>query len=110
MAASKATEDWVVKGVRENPQGQESKLFSDECYAMAKAKHHTLGLICFVGELFMLQILTERIVHEYIKKLLSNKETEEEEIESICKLLRLVGGQLDTRKAWAHVDVYFSHM
>ena len=94
-AASKATEDRVVKGVRENPQGQESELFLDECYAMAKVKHHTLGLICFVGELFMLQILTERIVHKYIKKLLSNKETEEEEIESVCKLLRLVGGQLD---------------
>ena len=91
-AASKATEDRVIKGVRENPQGQESELFSDECYAMAKVKHHTLGLICFVGELFMLQILTECIVHEYIKKLLSNKETEEEEIESICKLLQLVGG------------------
>ena len=69
-----------------------------------------MGLICFVGELFVLQILMECIVHEYIKKLLSNKETEEEEIESICKLLQLVGGQLDTRKAWAHVDVYFSRM
>ena len=63
---------------------------------MAKAKHHTLGLICFIGELFMLQILTECIVHKYIKKLLSNKETEEEEIESVCKLLQLVSGQLDT--------------
>jgi translation initiation factor 4G len=109
-AASKAAEDRVVKEANKNPQGQESELCSDECHAMAKAKRHRLGLICFVGELFMLEMLTERIVHEYIKKLLSNKETEEVEIESVCKLLRLVGSQLDTRKARAHVDVYFSRM
>lgn len=109
-AASMTTEDRVVKEADENPQGQESELCSDGCHAMAKAKRHKLGLTCFVGELFMLQMLTERIVHESIKKLLSNKETEEVEIESVCKLLRLVGNQLDTRKARAHVDVYFSRM
>ena len=109
-AASMTTEDRVVKEADENPQGQVSEMCSDERHAMAKAKRHKLGLTCFVGELFMLQMLTERIVHECIKKLLSNKVTEEVEIESVCKLLRLVGNRLDTRKARAHVDVYFSRM
>jgi MIF4G domain len=56
-------------------------------------------------------MLTERIMHECIKKLLGNVETpEEEEIESLCKLLSTVGSLLDTQKARAHLDVYFSRM
>ncbi|KAF8801393.1 hypothetical protein BYT27DRAFT_7262064 [Phlegmacium glaucopus] len=35
---------------------------------------------------------------------------EEEEIESLCKLLATVGSMLDTQKARAHLDVYFSQM
>ena len=56
-------------------------------------------------------MLTERIMHECIKKLLGNVENpEEEEIESLCKLLTTVGSLLDTQKARAHLDVYFSRM
>ncbi|KAH9175040.1 P-loop containing nucleoside triphosphate hydrolase protein [Lactarius sanguifluus] len=56
-------------------------------------------------------MLTERIMHECIKKLLGNVENpEEEEIESLCKLLTTVGSLLDTPKARAHLDVYFSRM
>ena len=35
---------------------------------------------------------------------------EEEEIESLCTLLTTVGSVLDTQKARAHMDVYFSRM
>jgi len=35
---------------------------------------------------------------------------EEEEIESLCKLLTTVGSLLDTQKAHAHMDVYFQRM
>lgn len=50
-------------------------------------------------------------MHECIKKLLGNVENpEEEEIESLCKLLTTVGQILDTPKAKAHMDVYFSRM
>ncbi|KAF8176531.1 hypothetical protein BJ912DRAFT_930637 [Pholiota molesta] len=77
----------------------------------AKAKRQGLGLIKFIGELFKLQMLTERIMHECVKKLLGNVDNpEEEEIESLCKLLTTVGGILDTPKARAHLDVYFSRM
>jgi translation initiation factor 4G len=112
-AASKATEDKAVKEANENTKGgeEESELYSEEYYAAAKAKRRGLGLIRFIGELFKLQMLTERIMHECIKKLLGNVENpEEEEIESLCKLLTTVGSLLDTQKARAHLDVYFSRM
>ena len=111
-AASKATEDKAVKEANENTKGgEESELYSEEYYAAAKAKRRGLGLIRFIGELFKLQMLTERIMHECIKKLLGNVENpEEEEIESLCKLLTTVGSLLDTIKARAHLDVYFSRM
>ena len=85
--------------------------YSDEYYAAQKAKRQGLGLIKFIGELFKLQMLTERIVHEYVKKLLGNVDNpEEEEIEGLCKLLATVGSMLDIQKARAHLDVYFSRM
>jgi len=55
------------------------------------------------------QMLTEHIMHECIKKLLRN-ENPEEEIESSCRLLATVGKSLDTHKARADMDVYFSRM
>jgi hypothetical protein len=110
-AASKATADLAVKEANEKTKGEESELYSEEYYAAAKAKRRGLGLIRFIGELFKLQMLTERIMHECIKKLLGNVENpEEEEIESLCKLLSTVGSLLDTQKARAHLDVYFSRM
>lgn len=110
-AASKAGEDEAAKAAAEKSGDGEAALYSDEYYAAQKAKRQGLGLIKFIGELFKLQMLTERIMHECVKKLLGNVENpEEEEIESLCKLLTTVGALLDTPKARAHMDVYFSRM
>jgi translation initiation factor 4G len=112
-AAMKAIEDEAVKAANETKgdQKEEYALYSEEYYIAQKAKRHGLGLIKFIGELFKLQMLTERIMHECVKKLLGNVDNpEEEEIESLCKLLTTVGGILDTQKARAHMDVYFSRM
>ena len=50
-------------------------------------------------------------MHECVKKLLGNVENpEEEEIESLCQLLKTVGQLLDVPKARAHMDVYFTRM
>ncbi|KAG0708600.1 armadillo-type protein [Suillus ampliporus] len=90
---------------------KEAELYSDEYYAAQKAKRQGLGLIEFLGELFKLQMLTERIMHECVKKLLGNVENhEEKEIESLCLLLKTAGQLLDTPKARAHMDVYFTRM
>ncbi|KAJ7503006.1 ARM repeat-containing protein [Mycena galericulata] len=119
-AATKAMEDKAAKaandkstadGEASGEAGDEIVLYSDEYYAAQKAKRQGLGLIKFIGELFKLQMLTERIMHECVKKLLGNVENpEEEEIESLCKLISTVGLLLDTPKARAHMDVYFSRM
>ncbi|KAI9463260.1 ARM repeat-containing protein [Lactarius psammicola] len=111
-AATKATADQAAKEAKEKTKGdEESELYSDEYYAAAMAQRRGLGLIRFIGELFKLQMLTERIMHECIKKLFGNAENPgEEEIESLCNLLITVGSLLDTPKARAHVDVYFSRM
>ena len=84
--------------------------YSEEYYAAQKAKRQGLGLVKFIGELFKLQMLTERIMHECIKKLLGNVDNPaEEEIESLCMLLATVGSMLDMQKT-RHMDVYFSRI
>ena len=113
-AATKAFEDEAGKAAStKTTEGGfgEIVLYSDEYYAAQKAKRQ--GLIRFIGELFKLQMLTERIMHECVKKLLGNVDhdyPEEEGIESLCKLLATVGSMLDIPKARAHLDVYFSRM
>lgn len=110
-AATKASEDEAAKAAAENGAEDEAALYSEEYYAAQKAKRQGLGLIKFIGELFKLSMLTERIMHECVKKLLGNvANPEEEEIESLCKLLITVGAILDTPKARAHMDVYFARM
>uniref|UniRef100_D8Q9Y9 MI domain-containing protein n=2 Tax=Schizophyllum commune (strain H4-8 / FGSC 9210) TaxID=578458 RepID=D8Q9Y9_SCHCM len=112
-AATKAVEDEAVKSANEKKEGgdNEPDLYSDEYYAAQKAKRQGLGLIRFIGELFKLQMLTERIMHQCVQKLLGNVDNpEEEEIESLCKLLTTVGELLDTPRAHAHMDVYFARM
>ncbi|KAK0195864.1 armadillo-type protein [Armillaria mellea] len=108
--ASKAIENEAAKATAEKKGDgdQEIVLYSEEYYAAQKAKRQGLGLVKFMGELFKVQMLTERIMHECVKELLMNHE--EEDIESLCMLLTTVGQLMDTTKARAHMDVYFSRM
>ncbi|KAL1840883.1 hypothetical protein VTK73DRAFT_3644 [Phialemonium thermophilum] len=90
----------------------EAELMSDEYYIAAAAKRRGLGLVQFIGELYKLGMLTERIMHECIRKLLEFQGVPDEaEIESLTKLLRTIGGNLDsTEKGRACMDVYFTRM
>jgi translation initiation factor 4G len=112
-AATGVSNGHAIKKANEKIEGDEgSELYFDDSYAAAKAKRRGMGFIRFIGELFKLQMLTERIVHECIKKLLGNVESpEEEEIESVCKLLATVGSLLDDMpESQAHVNMYFRRM
>lgn len=118
-AAKKDANDAAEKEAKENAESgkssssapKEAELLSDEYYAAQKAKRRGLGLVRFIGELYRLQMLTERIMHECIKKLLANTENpDEEDIESLCRLLTTVGKGLDNPKAKQHMDIYFSRM
>lgn len=107
-AEAKAAEE---RGEKPSAEPKEAELLSDEYYEAQKAKRRGLGLVRFIGELFKLSMLTERIMHVCIKKLLANAtDPEEEEIESLCKLMTTVGKLLDTEKARGHMDVYFQRM
>ncbi|QYS99489.1 MIF4G domain-containing protein [Trichoderma simmonsii] len=90
----------------------EAAMLSDEYYAAAAAKRRGLGLVQFIGELFKLGMLTERIMHECVHKLVDYKGIPDEaEIESLCKLLRTIGANLDeTDKGRPMMDIYFQRI
>ncbi|XP_076884329.1 eukaryotic translation initiation factor 4G-like [Bidens hawaiensis] len=77
-----------------------------------KARRRMLGNIRLIGELYKKRMLTERIMHECIKKLLgfNQNTTDEENIEALCKLMSTIGGMIDHVKAKEHMDVYFDMM
>ncbi|GKU12442.1 unnamed protein product [Fusarium langsethiae] len=90
----------------------EAALLSDEYYAAAAAKRRGLGLVQFIGELYKLGMLTERIMHECVHKLVDYKGMPDEaEVESLSKLLRTIGGNLDqTEKGRPMMDAYFQRI
>lgn len=105
---------WSVPDV---PEGEEKKvhgaeLLSDEYYLAAAAKRRGLGLVRFIGELFKLGMLTERIIHGCVHGLVDFKEEPKEaEIESLSFLLRTVGAQLDaSEKGKPMMDAYFKRI
>ena len=52
-------------------------------------------LFRFIGELYKLGILTARIMHECVRKLLAVDPSDEESLECLCCLLTTVGQNLD---------------
>ena len=96
------------------PEGvtDEVAMLSDEYYIAAAAKRRGLGLVKFIGELYKLGMLTERIMHECTKRLLDFEGVPEEaEVESLCNLLRTIGASLDaSEKGPAMMDAYFARI
>ncbi|ESW06382.1 hypothetical protein PHAVU_010G043700 [Phaseolus vulgaris] len=76
-----------------------------------KARRRMLGNIRLIGELYKKKMLTERIMHECIKKLLGQyQDPDEENIEALCKLMSTIGEMIDHPKAKEHMDAYFERM
>ncbi|KAJ7926985.1 armadillo-type protein [Mycena leptocephala] len=74
-------------------------------------KRTYLGLVRFLTEIFKVQMLTERIMHECIKKALQTLEYPlEDDMEAVYILLHFAGSLLDSLKARPHMDVYFSRL
>jgi translation initiation factor 4G len=72
------------------------KLLSDEYYIAAAAKRKGLGLIQFIGQLYILRMLTLRIMHQCVMKLLNFEgEPDEAAVENLTTLLRSVGGTME---------------
>ncbi|KAL5199094.1 hypothetical protein ABZP36_002606 [Zizania latifolia] len=77
-----------------------------------RARRRMLGNIRLIGELYKKRMLTERIMHECIKKLLGDYQNspDEENIEALCKLMSTIGEMIDHAKAKEHMDAYFDIM
>merc|ERR1712087_364014 len=60
-----------------------------------KMRKRSLGNIRFIGELYKLGMLTARIMHECVRKLLNSNPSDEESLECLCRLLTTVGQDLD---------------
>lgn len=104
---------WEVN-LPEKPEGQseEAAMLSDEYYVAAAAKRRGLGLIQFIGELYKLGMLTLRIMHECVLKLLDFEGLPDESaIESLVKLLRTVGATMEqTDTGPKMIAVYFERI
>ncbi|KAE8702023.1 Eukaryotic translation initiation factor 4G [Hibiscus syriacus] len=76
-----------------------------------KARRRMLGNIRLIGELYKKKMLTERIMHDCIKKLLGEYENpDEEDVEALCKLMSTIGKMIDHPKAKGYMDAYFEMM
>ncbi|XP_057488585.1 eukaryotic translation initiation factor 4G-like [Actinidia eriantha] len=76
-----------------------------------QARRRMLGNIRLIGELYKNGMLTERIMHECINKLLGQYQNpDEEDIEALCKLMSTIGKIIDHPKAKEHIDTYFDMM
>jgi len=108
---------WVAMGSEDTPvkkseTSDEVELYLDQYDAARKTRRRALGLVQFVSELYKLQMLTERVMHEYIKRFLANIRNNpgEMQIEGLCRLLTTAGKLLDGPKDRAHINVYFTRM
>ncbi|KAG9135403.1 hypothetical protein Leryth_007173 [Lithospermum erythrorhizon] len=99
--ANKAEEEGMVK--QSEAEREEKRL---------QARRRMLGNIRLIGELYKKRMLTERIMHECIKKLLGGpgQIPDEEDLEALCKLMSTIGEMIDHPKAKVHMDVYFDMM
>ncbi|KAI1945317.1 hypothetical protein LOZ12_003917 [Ophidiomyces ophidiicola] len=105
---------WLVN-LPAKPEGttDEAAMLSDEYYIAAAAKRRGLGLVKFIGELFKLSMLSDRIMHECVKKLVDYEGVPEEaEIESLTSLLRTIGATLDKSSDKGHImmNAYFERI
>ncbi|KAB8339014.1 hypothetical protein FH972_021953 [Carpinus fangiana] len=97
---------------KEEGQTEEAAMLSDEYYIAAAAKRKGLGLIQFIGELYKLNMLSIRIMHQCVCKLLDFEgPPDEAAIESLVKLLRTVGGTMDASEQGPQlIKTYFERI
>eukprot|EP01136_Pigoraptor_vietnamica_P036096 Opistho-1_new@9391 len=73
-------------------------------------KRRMIGNIQFIGELFKLQMLSEKIMHICVRQLLTKKDRDEEDLECLCRLLSTVGKLMDNEKSKASMNEYFKSL
>ena len=103
---------WQVN-LPDKPEGEgEAALLSDEYYIAAAAKRRGLGLIQFIGQLYSLKMLTLRIMHECVLKLLNFEgDPDEAAVENLTTLLKAVGGTMEEdEQGRGFLNAYFERI
>ncbi|KAI8909538.1 armadillo-type protein, partial [Gorgonomyces haynaldii] len=89
---------------------EEKLALAEEDYQRQKLKRRSLSNTQFVGELYKIGMISDNIIHRCIHSLLASVENpEEEEVESLCKLMTTVGSMVDQRSK-QHMDSYIVRM
>ncbi|KAJ3150769.1 hypothetical protein HDU86_006277 [Geranomyces michiganensis] len=100
---------------------EEKLAIAEEDYQRQKLKRRVLGNISFIGELFIKSLISERIMHrnciaallkptnENADKENADEAPEEEDVESLCKLLTTIGPHLEA-KGKPLMDQYFKRI
>uniref|UniRef100_H2Z554 W2 domain-containing protein n=1 Tax=Ciona savignyi TaxID=51511 RepID=H2Z554_CIOSA len=94
---------------------KEGALSLEEEEQRSRAKHHMLGNIKFIGELYRLNLLHESIVHKCIMQLIRAKKKGtvddiSEDLECLCQIMVTCGRRLDHDKAKSLMDQYFDRL
>lgn len=96
---------------KDDKEGEEKQTAEEREEKRIKARRRMLGNIRLIGELYKKKMLTERIMHECIKKLLGQYENpDEEDVEALCKLMSTIGEMIDHPRAKDYMDAYFDRM
>ncbi len=93
----------------EKDEAKKKEMLELADYKLLKAKRRSLGNIRFIGELFKLGMLTEGIMNDCIERLLKT-ESDEENIECLCRLLTTIGKAVDKPNNAAKMKSYFNRL
>ena len=79
------------------PVTSEARKAAEREDRVMKAKRVMFGNIRFIGELFKVRILSDKIMYSCVEKLLgdSNVTPDEESVEAVCKLMTTIGSLLE---------------
>ena len=107
---------------QEKCDGWQQMSDEDRFIMQTKEKRRTLGNVDFVGQLFLHGLLAEKTLHHCFKLLLENhcrrfegikgsappQDSDFDQLESLCKLLTVVGRTVDRPQAKLYMDEYFN--
>ncbi|CCE86700.1 Piso0_005205 [Millerozyma farinosa CBS 7064] len=75
----------------------EPEMMSDEYYQMAAAKRRGLGLVKFIGHLYILNMLNDQVILLCLRDQSNNtKDPSEDSLENLAQLVTTVGARLET--------------
>lgn len=88
---------WVDKlPTNEDGSPLEPEMMSDEYYAMAAAKRRGLGLVKFIGNLYILNMLNDQVILHCLRDQSKNvQDPSEDSLENLAQLIKTVGPRFE---------------